>query len=191
MASPFDTPQNRPSMPLDHLYVDTKKSTKAESSPAFTPSPAEHTYSHKTVIHQNTTSEIASAQQSSTQRHSYITPGEAITIANEVHRGHSIEIVFDMIDIMSNTLLSASYIKALQDHYDSVARTLTNVKHGYTFVLIKRHDSTTFEQLESFNWNAIVAEMRSKFPHFLQLALGIMIPADQRHRAEAIQAVLP
>ena len=173
MASPFDTPQNRPSMP-------------------FTPSPAEHTYSHKTVIHQNTTSEIAcnlaSAQQSSTQRYSYITPGEAITIANEVHRGNSIEIAKS---IMSNTLLSASYIEALQDHYDSVARTLTNVKHGYTSVLIKRHDSTTFQQLESFNWNAIVAEMRSKFPHFLQLALGIMIPADQRHSAEAIQAVLP
>ena len=70
-------------MPLDHLYVDTKKSTKAKSSPAFIPSPAEHTYRNNTIIHQNT-SEIAcnpaSVQQSSTQRYSYITPGEAITI---------------------------------------------------------------------------------------------------------------
>ena len=50
---------------------------------------------------------------------------------------------------------------------------------------------TAYLQLDSFNWADIVVEMQHTFPMFLKLAIGIMLPKENRTNASEIQKILP
>jgi hypothetical protein len=56
---------------------------------------------------------------------------------------------------------------------------------------MKPHASTSYEQLEKFNWDAIVNEFSTWFPLLHKLVLGLMLSPEDRDNPAEVKKVLP
>ena len=185
--------QHRPSpVTSDHAYISVAKQTPPMNiTSPLTPSPADHGYSHTKVTPQVFMSTITNKiihSQRTTLHSGYLTPQQSQALIYEARNGNPTAIA----DIMSSiNELNHAYCLTLQEKHDSNVSLLTATRHGYVSVLMKRHGSSTHEQLKHFNWDNIVTEMMDKFPALLHICLGLMLPQQKRVDPVAVEAVLP
>ena len=155
------------------------------------PSPADHLYCHSQAISlsaTNVAADIASKQQVTPPQSQHIALSEKDKLLEAVQLGSTQCLAQHLV---RNQQLSMSFVNAIQDVHDVHVKELQRQKHGNLSVLLKKMHHTAYLQLDSFNWADIVVEMQHKFPMFLKLAIGIMLPKEKRTNASEIQKILP
>ena len=182
------------SFSADHSYSiqqNTSSTSTRSSKVSITPSPVDHAYSHSQVLPSpvsQISSQIVTSQLSLHSHLNYVPPDESLKIINEAQTGNPSAIASLMSSIKQ---INNAYILAIQEKHDSELNKLTVTKHGYVSALMKRHGSSSYNQLNGFSWETIVSEMLHKFPALFHICLGIMLQNESRSNATAVQNVLP